>query len=80
MYANARHGGLRPKRCLAAEFHPRTAHYPTKLKDQFDSTLEADSLFKHPLVEADHSHCPKARQLTLFYRLLPNLCRIRAKA
>ena len=27
MYADARHGGLRPKRCLPAEFHSKTAHY-----------------------------------------------------
>ena len=80
MNPDARHGGLRAKRSLTAEFHPRTAHYPTKLKDQLDSTVETDSLFKHPLVEANHSHCPKARQLTLFYRLLPNLGRNHAKA
>jgi hypothetical protein len=34
---------------------------------------------KHPQVTADHSHCPKDRQLTLFYRLLPYLGRIRAQ-
>ena len=33
-----------------------------------------------PQVTADNSHWPQARQLTLFYRLLPYLCRIRVKA
>jgi hypothetical protein len=42
--------------------------------------LSADSYFKYPQVTADLSHCLKARQLTLFYRLLPYLCRIHAKA
>src|SRR3984893_13193955 len=27
MNADARHGGLRPKRCLPAKFHPKTAHH-----------------------------------------------------
>ena len=27
MNADARHGGLRPKRCLPAKFHPEAAHY-----------------------------------------------------
>jgi hypothetical protein len=34
---------------------------------------------KYPQVTADHSHCLKDRQLTLFYRLLPYLCRIGAQ-
>jgi hypothetical protein len=33
-----------------------------------------------PQVTVENSHCLNARQLTLFYRLLPNLCRIHAKA
>jgi hypothetical protein len=33
-----------------------------------------------PQVTVENSHCLNARQLTLFYRLLPYLCRIRAKA
>jgi hypothetical protein len=36
-------------------------------------------LLKYPQVTADNSHCLKARQLTLFYQLLPHLCRIHAK-
>jgi hypothetical protein len=32
-----------------------------------------------PQVMAKNSHCLIARQLTLFYRLLPKLCRIHAK-
>jgi hypothetical protein len=48
------------------------------LKDQNDPFARIDSS-SSPQVEADHSHCPKERQLTLFYRLLPNLCRIHAK-
>ena len=79
MYAYARHGGLRPKRGLTVQFHPKTAHYPTKLKDA-DPTSGTDSSFKHPLVAVNSSCRPKARQLTLFYGLLPHLCRIRAKA
>src|SRR6202171_3353424 len=27
MNADARHGGLRPKRCLPAKSHPKTAHH-----------------------------------------------------
>src|ERR1700722_983197 len=32
MNAEARHGGMRPKRCLPAQFHPITAHYRLILK------------------------------------------------
>ena len=77
MYADARHGGLRPKRCLTAELHAIIAHYPTSLKAI--GQLPQPIRLKYPQVTADHSHCPKGRQLTLFYRLLPYLCRIRAK-
>jgi len=75
----ARHGGLRQKRCLTAEFHPIIAHYPTYTQGPNGLTSLADSLSRYPQVTADHSHSPKARQLTLFYRLLPYLCRIQAK-
>jgi hypothetical protein len=33
-----------------------------------------------PQVTDENNRCLIARQLTLFYRLLPHLCRIRAKA
>jgi hypothetical protein len=76
MNADARHGGLRTQRCLPAEFHQLpTTDSP---KDQNDRIARADSS-SGPQVMADHSHCPKARQLTLFYRLLPHLRRIQAK-
>src|SRR5260370_20457663 len=32
MNADAHHGGKRPKRCLPAKFHSRTAHYRLNLK------------------------------------------------
>src|SRR4030081_429480 len=48
------------------------------LKDQNDA-LHPSIRLKYPQVTADHSHCLKARQLTLFYQLLPHLCRIDAK-
>ena len=79
MNADARHGGLRPKRCLPAKFHPKTAHYRLYLKDQIDA-MHTPIRLKYPQVTADHSHRLKARQLTLFYQLLPHLCRIDAKA
>src|SRR3954468_19177889 len=34
MNADARHGGLRPKRGLTAEFHSKNAHYPTSPSDR----------------------------------------------
>jgi hypothetical protein len=78
MNANTCHGGLRPKRCLPAKFHPKTAHYRLYLK--INSTRLGEPIrLKYPQVTADHSHCLKERQLTLFYRLLPNLCRIHAQ-
>jgi hypothetical protein len=77
MNADAYHGGLRPKRCLPAKFHS-TAH--TDLPRDLADPIAGRFVSKHPQVTADNSHCPKARQLTLFYRLLPYLCRIRAKA
>src|SRR4030081_2080857 len=49
MNADARHGGLRPKRCLPAKFHSKTAHPP---KDQTTRVARGDS----------SSGIPKSRQ------------------
>jgi hypothetical protein len=82
MNADARHGGLRPKRGLPAKLHFEnrpTTHY--RLNSKITTTrlrvpIRASSI---PQVSADHNHSLKARQLTLFYQLLPHLCRIRAQ-
>ncbi len=79
MNADARHGGMRPKRCLPARFHAKTAHYRLILKRSERLDWRALIRLKYPQVTADHSHCLKDRQLTLFYRLLPYLGRIRAQ-
>src|SRR5882757_6149372 len=50
---------------------PPTTDLP---KDQNDPIARADSSLG-PQVEADHIHGLKERQLTLFYQLLPHLCR-----
>ena len=71
MNADARHGGLRPKRCLPAEFHPKTAHYRLTQEIEPIRLVQCRIRLKYPQVTADHSHCLKDRQLTLFYRLLP---------
>ena len=78
MNADADDGSLRPKRCLPAKLHSKNAHTDLP-KDRTDPFFRSIRL-KVPQVTADNSHCPKARQLTLFYRLLPYLRRIRAKA
>jgi hypothetical protein len=78
MNADTRHGGLRPKRCLPAKFHSKTAHYRLNLKIR-TTRFRVPIRLKFPQVAADNSHCLKQRQLTLFYQLLPHLCRIRAK-
>src|SRR5882757_11095600 len=51
MNADARHGGLRPKRCLTAELHTIIAHYPTSPSDK-TVRFRADSA----------SGIPKSRQ------------------
>src|SRR5260370_9872466 len=53
---------------------------PTYFKDWNDPfASHAPIRLKYPQVTADNSQRLKARQLTLFYQLLPQLCRIRAK-
>src|SRR6266851_9644079 len=72
------HCGLRSKRCLPAEFHFESCPLPTYLKTR-SPQLGGRITLQIPKVTANHSQRPKARQLTLFYRLLPYLCRIRPK-
>src|SRR5262245_58434118 len=57
MNADTGNGGLRPKRCLSAEFHPGTAH---QNPPRTQSTLKAsaDSRSRRPQVAANHSHRP----------------------
>jgi len=75
MYANARYRNLRTKRRLPAKSHYKPA--------QFDlcknRSAPADPNLCIPQVTADHNLSPKSLQLTLFYQLLPQLCRIRFK-
>jgi hypothetical protein len=78
MNADARHGGLRPKRCLPAKFHSKPP--TTDLLKNETGHIPQPIRFQYPQVTADHSHSPKERQLTLFYRLLPNLCRNHAQS
>jgi hypothetical protein len=71
---------LRSKRCLPAKFHPKTAHhYRLNLKVRTNAIYADRFVLQVPQVATDNSHSPKARQLTLFYQLLPHLCRIRAQ-
>src|SRR5216684_4820147 len=78
MNADTCHGGLRAKRCLPAEFHFESCPLPTYLKTRSPQVGWANHALD-PQVAANHSQRLKARQLTLFYRLLPYLCRIRPK-
>jgi hypothetical protein len=81
MNADAGHTGLRTKRCLPAKFHQEPAPLrPNATYTRPDEPAKADRPNPYPQVTANHSHCLKQRQLTLFYRLLPQTCRIRAKA
>ena len=52
MNADARHGGMRPKRCLPAQFHPITAHYRLMLKRSERLNLYALIRLKYPQVTA----------------------------
>src|SRR5258707_2965561 len=49
MNADARHGGLRPKRCLPAKLHPKTAHH-YRLNSKLRTTpfCLPESCFKFP--------------------------------
>jgi hypothetical protein len=77
MYADACHGGFRCKRCLTAELHSKL---PTT-DPLCDAPIRASAVRpKCPRVSTDHSHRLKERQLTVFYQLLPYLCRIGAAA
>jgi hypothetical protein len=80
MNANASHGGLRTKRCLPAKFHQEPPHYDHCDLYSPEPSGQGRRPNPYPQVTANHSHCLKQRQLTLFYRLLPQTCRIRAKA
>ncbi|HEX9472155.1 MAG TPA: hypothetical protein VF957_21745, partial [Bradyrhizobium sp.] len=73
MNADARHGGLRPKRCLPAKFHSNRP--PLTYLKTVTAQIPTPIRLKYPQVTADNSHRLKARQLTLFYQLLPHLCR-----
>jgi hypothetical protein len=76
MHANTRHSGLRPKRCLPAKFHQTRP--PRLYLKNIGTTSPAESLFKYPQVAATIVTALKCAQLTLFYGLLPNVCRIGA--
>ena len=81
MNADAGYGGLRAKRCLSAKFHAKTAH-TTYQSDQTGSLTRTSTepiLLQVSPSHGDHNLCLKQRQLTLLYRLLPQLCRIGAK-
>jgi hypothetical protein len=79
MDTDTRDGSLRTQRCLPAEFHtevPTLTYRETGLT----SPLDVSPTRRFPKSRLNNKRCLIARQLTLFYRLLPYLCRIRAKA
>ncbi|CUU16066.1 hypothetical protein CDS [Bradyrhizobium sp.] len=67
---------------MPAKFHQESAPLrPTATYTRPAWPASADGCESpYPQVTANHSHSLKQRQLTLFYRLLPQTCRIRAKA
>ena len=48
MNADAGHGGLRPKRCLPAKFHPKTAHYRLTQRSERSSLPRQFALSSFP--------------------------------
>src|SRR5712691_247472 len=57
MDADTGNGGLRPKRCLPAEFHPGTAHQNPPRTNRPES-FSADSRSKASPSRGNHSHRP----------------------
>src|SRR5581483_8451423 len=79
MYTDASYSGLRTKRCLPAKLHWKPAHHDLPLSP-IPTALRPLRTLGIPKSRADDNRSPKQRQLTLLYRLLPYLGRIRAKA
>jgi hypothetical protein len=78
MNTDAHYSGLRAKRCLPAKLHSKMPT-PTYQESGIERTPALIRLKGSPS-HAGQYHRFKARQLTLFYRLLPYLCRIGAPA
>src|SRR2546427_5739379 len=74
MNADARHGGLRPKRCLPAKFHPKTAHhYRLNLKVRTTRFPRTDSCFKFPKSRRTIITAPKRANSRFFTIVTPSL-------
>src|SRR6267142_1308233 len=72
MNADARHGGLRPKRCLPAKFHPKTAHhYRLNLKVKTTRFPQTDSCFKFPKSRQTIVRASKAANSRFFTNCYP---------
>src|SRR6266700_5561888 len=69
MDADTGNGGLRPKRCLPAEFHPGTAHQNPPRTNRPEAS--ADSRSKRPQVAANHSHRPSQLNSRFFTDCYP---------
>src|SRR5216684_8232174 len=72
MNADARHGGLRQKRCLPAKFHPKTAHhYRLNLKIKTTRFPQTDSCFKFPKSRQTIVTAPKRANSRFFTNCYP---------
>ena len=70
MYAITRYGCLRPKRCLPAQFHQRSAHHRLYLKP-IGTTSATESFFKYPQVAATIVTAPKCANSRFFTDCYP---------